>query len=187
MQKVSKQSLAMIALSILLAISIALTFTFAALTESKTAKGTITFSAGGSVTWADNNEKKNETMVTITNGSLTLNLTDANFVIEADGRSATLNIATKEYLQGCVLTFDNTSNSVMKTKITRADELGDANVYTGLYKGEDKFTDVAAGAKATKTAVNLFGGLTISGSDEASIAGVTGVKTTYTAYFDYKG
>ena len=44
MQKVSKQSLAMIALSILLAISIALTFTFAAAQASKTATGTITFS-----------------------------------------------------------------------------------------------------------------------------------------------
>ena len=44
MQKVSKQSLAMLALSILLAISIALTFTFAGLYDSKTAKGTITFS-----------------------------------------------------------------------------------------------------------------------------------------------
>ena len=43
MQKVSKQSLAMIALSILLAISIALTFTFAALAKEKTATGTITF------------------------------------------------------------------------------------------------------------------------------------------------
>ena len=46
MQKVSKQSLAMIALSILLAISIALTFTFAALSDKKTATGTITFSGG---------------------------------------------------------------------------------------------------------------------------------------------
>lgn len=46
MQKVSKQSLAMIALSILLAISIALTFTFAALNPTRTAKGTIIFSGG---------------------------------------------------------------------------------------------------------------------------------------------
>ena len=53
MQKVSKQSLAMIALSILLAISIALTFTFAALQDSKTATGTITFSDGFSLTEVD--------------------------------------------------------------------------------------------------------------------------------------
>ena len=50
MQKVSKQSLAMIALSILLAISIALTFTFAALTNEKTATGTITFAGQYSIT-----------------------------------------------------------------------------------------------------------------------------------------
>ncbi len=50
MQKVSKQSLAMIALSILLAISIALTMTFAALSQSRTATGTITFSGGFSLT-----------------------------------------------------------------------------------------------------------------------------------------
>ena len=49
MQKVSKQSLAMIALSILLAISIALTFTFAALSDQKTATGTITFSGDVSI------------------------------------------------------------------------------------------------------------------------------------------
>ena len=46
MQKVSKQSLAMIALSILLAISIALTFTFAVFSGAKKANGTITFSGG---------------------------------------------------------------------------------------------------------------------------------------------
>ena len=61
MQKVSKQSLAMLALSILLAISIALTFTFAALADKKTATGTISFTgnvallvgATGSETGAD--------------------------------------------------------------------------------------------------------------------------------------
>ncbi len=54
MQKVSKQSLAMIALSILLAISIALTFTFAALSESSTASGTITFSGNVTVKYGGN-------------------------------------------------------------------------------------------------------------------------------------
>ncbi len=52
MQKVSKQSLAMIALSILLAISIALTMTFAALSESKDAQGKITFTGSVSVAWS---------------------------------------------------------------------------------------------------------------------------------------
>ena len=187
MQKVSKQSLAMIALSILLAISIALTFTFAGLSATETATGTITFSAGGSVTWADNNEKKNETMVTISNGSLTLNLTDANFDIEADGKSATLNSATKEYLQGCVLTFNNTSNSVMKTKITRDNKLGEDNTYSELYDDETGFTNVESKKSRTKTAKELFGALKITGLGGGCIAAVNNVSTTYTAYFDYKG
>ena len=50
MQKVSKQSLAMIALSILLAISIALTFTFAVLSDKQGAVGTVTFSEGFTLT-----------------------------------------------------------------------------------------------------------------------------------------
>ena len=49
MQKVSKQSLAMIALSILLAISIALTFTFALTGIRNTATGTITFTGNASI------------------------------------------------------------------------------------------------------------------------------------------
>ncbi len=53
MQKVSKQSLAMIALSILLAISIALTMTFAALSANRTATGSITFSGNVSITYND--------------------------------------------------------------------------------------------------------------------------------------
>ena len=51
MQKVSKQSLAMLALSILLAISIALTFTFAAgFSDSKNAEGTINFAGSVALT-----------------------------------------------------------------------------------------------------------------------------------------
>ena len=54
MQKVSKQSLAMLALSILLAISIALTFTFAALgVQQKDVSGTITFTGGLSIAVTD--------------------------------------------------------------------------------------------------------------------------------------
>ena len=51
MQKVSKQSLAMLALSILLAISIALTFTFAALSDQRKATGSITFSGNVAITY----------------------------------------------------------------------------------------------------------------------------------------
>ena len=77
MQKVSKQSLAMIALSILLAISIALTFTFAALSDSRTASGTITFS--GNVTVEYNGETADGKIVFTTNYASSENV-DANSV-----------------------------------------------------------------------------------------------------------
>ena len=72
MQKVSKQSLAMIALSILLAISIALTFTFAAAQDTKTATGTITFSGTGALLldgFAGTGEAGTFT-ITVSNGSI---------------------------------------------------------------------------------------------------------------------
>ncbi len=50
MQKISRKSLAVVALSVLLAISMALTFTFAALKDSETATGTITFAGGFTLT-----------------------------------------------------------------------------------------------------------------------------------------
>ena len=76
MQKVSKQSLAMIALSILLAISIALTFTFAALTATRTATGTITLSGTVSVEWSYTGND----YVKIDDGKgASINLTDGDF------------------------------------------------------------------------------------------------------------
>lgn len=78
MQKVSKQSLAMLALSILLAISIALTFTFAALSDSKTAQGTITFDGnvaielGGTFVEGDDNFDYKLTLAVNQNGEIDL-------------------------------------------------------------------------------------------------------------------
>ena len=90
MQKVSKQSLAMLALSILLAISIALTFTFAALTDSRKATGTITFSSGGTVAWTGNSQS--DTIgVTASGNDVVFTLTEADFTISEDGKTATLN------------------------------------------------------------------------------------------------
>ena len=75
MQKVSKQSLAMIALSILLAISIALTFTFAALAKTKTATGTITFSGDTGIVYSGLAENATELTFKVSydaNGAYTL-------------------------------------------------------------------------------------------------------------------
>ena len=70
MQKVSKQSLAMLALSILLAISIALTFTFAALNSTKIATGTITFTGEVGLIYTNlNNNDGNLTFNAAYNGS----------------------------------------------------------------------------------------------------------------------
>ena len=77
MQKVSKQSLAMLALSILLAISIALTFTFAA-AAPKTATGTITFSGDTFIAWSGG---------TVNDGNTTITLQQSNFTLtqQSDG------------------------------------------------------------------------------------------------------
>ena len=93
MQKVSKQSLAMLALSILLAISIALTFTFAALSATKTATGTITFGNGFTLESANFSGSGNDTFtVTPTfadNGAITyaLNEKTAQWTITNNGTS----------------------------------------------------------------------------------------------------
>ena len=82
MQKVSKQSLAMLALSILLAISIALTFTFAAAQDTKSATGTITFTGNAALTisgFAGTDEA----------GTFTINV-DSNGVSYVGGESVTL-------------------------------------------------------------------------------------------------
>ena len=79
MQKVSKQSLAMLALSILLAISIALTFTFAALNSTKTATGTITFTGEMGLIYAGTDVVDKDLTFTIQFGSTgqpTVKLTD---------------------------------------------------------------------------------------------------------------
>ena len=92
MQKVSKQSLAMIALSILLAISIALTFTFAAAQASKTATGTITFSGNVAITMGDGFTKNTETYeFTLNEVDNAVNLDD-NLTIGVSGTDAYVKI-----------------------------------------------------------------------------------------------
>ena len=107
MQKVSKQSLAMIALSILLAISIALTFTFAALSDSKTAKGTITFSGEATVVWTGG---------TPNGGNTTFTLVNADFDVTSTG--ATLNDTGKAKLGGIKVTIKNTATTELDYSIT---------------------------------------------------------------------
>ena len=109
MQKVSKQSLAMIALSILLAISIALTFTFAALTASKTATGTITFQGEASVTWTGGTADTEA-------GSVKFTLTNKDFDVTSTG--ATLNATGKAVLAGIKVTITNSATTQLNYSIT---------------------------------------------------------------------
>ena len=114
MQKVSKQSLAMIALSILLAISIALTFTFAALSDTKKATGTITFSGGGSVVW--NTSSSGVLEANGANGDAKFTLTETNFTFAADGKTATLK--TGVFTDEDKVTFSNESDNTMYYKVS---------------------------------------------------------------------
>jgi len=137
MQKqVSKQSLAMVALSILLAISIALTFTFAAFVGTKTATGTITFSAGGTLEWSvdtvavDSNwtgnvedgyllseENASDATIGFVDGNITLAFASNCFSVASDelaentGYTATLKADVLTQLQYIVATFTNNSDS----------------------------------------------------------------------------
>ncbi len=81
MQKVSKQSLAMIALSILLAISIALTFTFAALSGKSTAKGTITFSGNVTVQYDGSTTENGAIVFTVDYDGATVSTDNKKFTI----------------------------------------------------------------------------------------------------------
>ena len=86
MQKVSKQSLAMLALSILLAISIALTFTFASLTAQKTASGEITFQGDVAITLGS--AFSSDKLSITTTGSGLLSIPDTATIGLADGSVA---------------------------------------------------------------------------------------------------
>ena len=101
MQKVSKQSLAMIALSILLAISIALTFTFALFSDSRTATGKIQFSGSGSLSWSGF-----KGMTEASSKNITFSLDESDYTISSDGTSATL---TNDWWANAKVTFANGS------------------------------------------------------------------------------
>ena len=117
MQKVSKQSLAMIALSILLAISIALTFTFAALSATGTATGNITFGGDATVKWTQRGNELDK--YAVSDGSITITLTEADFDFKPDG-SASLSGTTKGEFGNVTVTIENTAASNLNYKISKS-------------------------------------------------------------------
>ena len=110
MQKVSKQSLAMLALSILLAISIALTFTFAALQDKKTATGIITFEGSASIAW--NLNGSNNASMDGQNLKIELDNSDFDFTYEGNATKATLKSAVYTDLSNITLTISNDSSGI---------------------------------------------------------------------------
>ena len=104
MQKVSKQSLAMIALSILLAISIALTFTFAALSDKKTATGTITFSGNVALEFTGDSIDTSGTITieAVTTDATAINtaLSNAKFQLAAASQAAYIKVTASVELNG---------------------------------------------------------------------------------------
>ena len=105
MQKVSKQSLAMLALSILLAISIALTFTFAALADKKTATGTISFTGnvallvGATGSEAGSNYEFNITNAT-DEDSVNTELAKVSFKLSETSQAAYVRVTAEVQLNG---------------------------------------------------------------------------------------
>ena len=86
MQKqVSKQSLAMVALSILLAISIALTFTFAAFSTSKTVTSTVTFTAPSLSITLELPTEHTHAVLDTESGNITVTLEQTDFTIDGNG------------------------------------------------------------------------------------------------------
>ena len=145
MQKVSKQSLAMIALSILLAISIALTFTFAALQDSKTAKGTITFSGNATVTLAGG---------TVSGNEMTFNLSNDDFDFAESAGKTTATVKSVS-LDKYTIQFSNSSTVELTWTIT-LEANGTSAVVTMASTGlTGKLKATEAGSAATSDVIKL--------------------------------
>ena len=132
MQKVSKQSLAMIALSILLAISIALTFTFAALSATGTATGNITFEGDATVKWSQRGNELSK--YAVSNESITITLTEADFDFNPDG-SASLSTTTKGEFEKVTVTIENTAASKLNYKISTSSNDNRMTVSSTTFNG----------------------------------------------------
>ena len=195
MQKVSKQSLAMLALSILLAISIALTFTFAALTDSRKATGTITFSSGGTVAWTGNSQS-DTIEVTASGNDVVFTLTEADFTISEDGKTATLN---KSFGDAAVK-FQNMSSIAMYYKISITFE----NLNAASQNVASNYAEDIKGNIANKEAAAVGGDdvgtvtytldklleldgtkLTLTGPSAGQLAQMTNAKVIVTAEFNF--
>ena len=165
MQKVSKQSLAMLALSILLAISIALTFTFAVLQDEKTATGTITFSGEASVAWTGGTADTEE-------GSIKFSLTNADFTfsVEEGQTVATLTNAATSF-EDISVTFTNTSATALTWTIDtpKTDAQVEYKSGTSLTGSFAAGTGDESGNTVTKNLADILTGIKVLNADQADL------------------
>ena len=170
MQKVSKQSLAMIALSILLAISIALTFTFAVAQSTKTAKGTITFSGDKYVSLTSSGTDA----VIGSEGNATITFAQTDFILtqQADGTvKAESKSSALDKIKQVKINFSNATGT--KAAIAVTDTTGGTGNIIKLTIVTPTTTEVAAGASVT----NLTLGDYIS---KLEVLNVTATEFTFT-------
>ena len=133
MQKVSKQSLAMIALSILLAISIALTFTFAALSDKKTATGTITFSGASAL--LINNAEEDYTFAIAFDGTGAPKVSTAGFdtvAVSLADSSTTSNVAAT-----FAINVIGDTDGTLKTALAKYIKAAETMSWNGKKAGEE--------------------------------------------------
>ena len=158
MQKVSKQSLAMLALSILLAISIALTFTFAGLADSKTATGTIQFSGEASIAWASTNSGEGmDTKYVVADGAITIKLTNADFDFIGNTAKLKQDVINNEFSKvNVTITNGSTATLVYTIKMTTTLTGGDV-----AFAGVTDDTEIT-NTSAKKTLKDLVTAITIT-------------------------
>ena len=151
MQKVSKQSLAMIALSILLAISIALTFTFAAIAgKTDKATGTITFSGASAL--LINNEESDYTFTITFDGTGTPSVSTTGFdtvAVSLAASSTTSNVAAT-----FAINVIGDTAGTLKTALEKYIKAADTMSWTGKKAGEEvvKVKDTFTMAQVTDAA-----------------------------------
>ena len=140
MQKTSKQGLAILALSILLAISFALTITFASFRVIESATGTVTFTGDVSVAWTDNGSGL--TFVGTGDAGCSFTLNETHFQYDAEMSTATLNQTARDALAKIQVTFTNNSALTMAWTVALDDETASQGLVVEL---ADNLTgDVAA-------------------------------------------
>ena len=165
MQKVSKQSLAMLALSILLAISIALTFTFAALAaQEKTATGTITFEGGLSIAFSGFDQTTETAGITFGGNADAITVEFKQGAFELSGENFVLSEAAKTQLAKGVVTITSAVDKKFTwTAVIDDASLTNADITEGTLTGTSSY-----GADATTTLAAIISDITISGAESES-------------------